>query len=190
MDGDSRGGAALSIKEVTQKPIKFIGIGESVEDFEPFNPERLAKRILGMGDIIGLVEKAQEVFDVNNAEKLQNSIKKNHFTLLDFQEQLVQMQKMGSISDLFKMVPGFNKLGKIDFDDRKMKWTDAIIKSMTPGERIAPEIINGNRRKRIARGSGRTVQEVNQLLKQFSQMQQMMKKVGKLGGMKLPFGLK
>jgi len=190
MDGDSRGGAALSIKEVTQKPIKFLGIGESVLDFEAFQPERLAKRILGMGDIVGLVEKAQEVFDKDSSEKLKHKLEKNSFTLVDFQEQLAQMGKMGSMSDIFSMIPGFGKLGKINLDERQLKWTDAIIKSMTLIERLNPAIINGSRRKRIARGSGRTVQEVNQLLKQFSQMRQMIKKIGRKGGMRLPFGLK
>ena len=190
MDGDSRGGAALSIKEVAKKPIKFLGTGEGLKDFEAFQPERLARRILGMGDVVGLVEKAQEAFDIDNAEKLKKKLEKNSFTLVDFQEQLSQMGKMGSMSDIFSMVPGFGKLGKINFDERQLKWTDAIIKSMTPIERLKPAIINGSRRKRIARGSGRTVQEVNQLLKQFSQMQQMMKKIGRKGGMRLPFGLK
>ena len=190
MDGDSRGGAALSIKEVTKKPIKFLGTGEGLKDFEAFQPERLARRILGMGDVVGLVEKAQEAFDIDNAEKLKKKLEKNSFTLVDFQEQLSQMGKMGSMSDIFSMVPGFGKLGKIKFDERQLKWTDAIIKSMTPIERLKPTIINGSRRKRIAKGSGRTVQEVNQLLKQFSQMQQMMKKIGRKGGMRLPFGLK
>lgn len=190
MDGDSRGGAALSIKEVTQKPIKFLGVGESVLDFEAFQPERLAKRILGMGDIVGLVEKAQEVFDKDSSEKLKHKLEKNSFTLVDFQEQLAQMGKMGSMSDIFSMIPSFGKLGKINLDERQLKWTDAIIKSMTLIERLNPAIINGSRRKRIARGSGRTVQEVNQLLKQFSQMRQMIKKIGRKGGMRLPFGLK
>ena len=190
MDGDSRGGAALSIKEVAKKPIKFLGTGEGLKDFEAFQPERLARRILGMGDVVGLVEKAQEAFDIDNAEKLKKKLEKNSFTLVDFQEQLSQMGKMGSMSDIFSMVPGFGKLGKINFDERQLKWTDAIIKSMTPIERLKPTIINGSRRKRIAKGSGRTVQEVNQLLKQFSQMQQMMKKIGRKGGMRLPFGLK
>ncbi len=190
MDGDSRGGAALSIKEVTQKPIKFLGIGEKVSDFESFQPDRLAKRILGMGDVVGLVEKAQEAFDLDSADKLKKKLEKSSFTLIDFQEQLTQMGKMGSMADIFSMVPGFNKFGKLNFDDRQLKWTDAIIKSMTPLEKLKPELINGSRRKRIANGSGRTVQDVNQLLKQFAQMQQMMKKIGRKGGMKLPFGLK
>ena len=187
MDGDSRGGAALSIREVTGKPIKFIGTGENMKDFEPFHPDRLAQRILGMGDVVSLVEKAQEAFDQDSAEKLQKKIVENSFTLTDFQEQLAQMQNMGSMSEMLKMIPGAGKLRKINFDDRQLKWTDAIIKSMTPEERISPDIINGSRRTRIASGSGRSVQEVNQLLKQFHQMQQMMKKIGNKGRMNLPF---
>ena len=190
MDGDSRGGAALSIREVTGKPIKFMGTGESMKDFEPFHPDRLAKRILGMGDVVSLVEKAQEAFDEKTAEDLQKKLIENKFTLVDFQDQLNQMQNMGSMSEMLKMIPGAGKLGKMKFDDRQLKWTDAIIKSMTPAERLSPEIINGSRRKRIASGSGRSVQEVNQLLNQFHQMQQMMKKIGNKGGMKLPFGIK
>ena len=190
MDGDSRGGAALSIREVTGKPIKFIGTGENMKDFEPFHPDRLAHRILGMGDVVSLVEKAQEVFDQDSAEKLQKKIVENSFTLIDFQEQLAQMQNMGSMSEMLKMIPGAGNLGKMNFDDRQLKWTDAIIKSMTPEERISPDIINGSRRTRIASGSGRSVQEVNQLLKQFHQMQQMMKKIGNKGRMNLPFVIK
>ena len=190
MDGDSRGGAALSIREVTGKPIKFIGTGENMKDFEPFHPDRLAQRILGMGDVVSLVEKAQEAFDQDSAEKLQKKIVENSFTLIDFQEQLAQMQNMGSMSEMLKMIPGAGKLGKMNFDDRQLKWTDAIIKSMTPEERMSPDIINGSRRKRIASGSGRSVQEVNQLLKQFHQIQQMMKKIGNKGRMNLPFVIK
>ena len=190
MDGDSRGGAALSIREVTGKPIKFIGTGENMKDFEPFHPDRLAQRILGMGDVMSLVEKAQEAFDQDSEEKLQKKIVENFFTLTDFQEQLTHMQKMGSMSEMLKMIPGAGKLGKMNFDDRQLKWTDAIIKSMTPEERISPDIINGSRRTRIASGSGRSVQEVNQLLKQFHQMQQMMKKIGNKGRMNLPFVIK
>jgi signal recognition particle subunit SRP54 len=190
MDGDSRGGAALSIREVTGKPIKFIGTGENMKDFEPFHPDRLAQRILGMGDVVSLVEKAQEAFDQDSAEKLQKKIVENSFTLTDFQEQLAQMQNMGSMSEMLKMIPGAGKLRKMNFADRQLKWTDAIIKSMTPKERNAPEIIDGSRRKRIALGSGRPVQEVNQLLKQFQQMRVMMKKIGKKGRMQIPFQIK
>jgi signal recognition particle subunit SRP54 len=190
MDGDSRGGAALSIREVTGKPIKFMGTGESMKDFDLFHPERLAQRILGMGDVVSLVEKAKEVLDEKNAAKLQEKMLSNSFTLVDFQSQLAQMQKMGPMSDMLKMLPGAGKLGNLNVDDRQLKWTDAIINSMTPKERTSPEIINGSRRKRIAHGSGRPIQEVNQLLKQFHQMQKMMKKIGNKGRMKLPFGFK
>ena len=187
MDGDSRGGAALSIREVTGKPTKFIGTGENMNDFEPFHPNRMAQRILGMGDVVSLVEKAQEAFDQDSAEKLQKKIVENSFTLTDFQEQLAQMQNMGSMSEMLKMVPGAGKLGKMNFDDRQLQWTNAIIQSMTPKERMFPDIINGSRRRRIASGSGRSVQEVNQLLKQFHQMIQMMQKIGNYGKMIFPF---
>ena len=190
MDGDSRGGAALSIREVTGKPIKFLGTGEGMKNFEIFHPDRMAQRILGMGDVVSLVEKAQDVFDQESAEKLQKKMVENSFTLADFQEQLTQMQKMGPLSDMLKMIPGAGQLGKMNLDNRQLKWTDAIIKSMTPAERISPEIINGSRRKRIAEGSGRSVHEVNQLLKQFHQMQMMMKKIGKQGKMNFPFKIK
>ena len=190
MDGDSRGGAALSIRAVTGKPIKFIGTGENMKDFEPFHPDRMAQRILGMGDVVSLVEKAQEAFDQDSAEKLQKKIMDNSFTLADFQEQLAQMQNMGSMSEMLKMIPTAGKLGEINFDDKQLKWIDAIIKSMTTEERISPDIISGSRKKRIASGSGRSVQEVNQLLKQFHQMQQMMKKIGNKGKMNFPFGIK
>ena len=190
MDGDARGGAALSIREVTGKPIKFTGTGERMEDFNLFHPDRMAQRILGMGDVVSLVEKAKDAFDTESAEKLQKKMLSNTFTLTDFQDQIKQMQQMGPMSDMISMIPGSGKLGKINLDDRQLKWTDAIIKSMTPEERNAPEIINGSRRKRIAQGSGRPVQEVNQLLKQFQQMRVMMKKIGKKGRMKIPFQIK
>ena len=190
MDGDARGGAALSIREVTGKPIVFIGTGEGITDFDLFHPDRMAQRILGMGDVVSLVEKAQDAFNMESSEKLQKKMLSNTFTLADFQEQLNQMQKMGPLSDVMGMIPGAGKMGKINLDDRQLKWTDAIIKSMTRKERTAPEIIDGSRRKRIARGSGRPVQEVNQLLKQFMQMQVMIKKIGKKGGMKIPFQIK
>ena len=190
MDGDTRGGAALSIREVTGKPILFMGTGEGLTDFELFHPDRLAQRILGMGDVVSLVEKAQDVFDRESSEKLQKKMRSNTFTLEDFQEQLSQMQKMGPLSDMLGMIPGAGKMGKINLDDRQLKWTDAIIKSMTPEERNMPEIIDGSRRKRIARGSGRPVQEINQLLKQFMQMRVMMKKIGKKGRMQIPFQIK
>ena len=181
MDGDTRGGAAFSIREVTGKPIKFMGTGEKIVNFELFHPERLSQRILGMGDVVSFVEKAQEAFDTAGIEKLQKKMFSNSFTLTDFQEQLYQMQKMGSISDMAGMIPGISKLGNINLDNRQLDWTEAIIRSMTLEERNNPDIINGSRRKRIAKGSGRPVQEVNQLLKQFQKMRIMMKNIGKKG---------
>ena len=189
MDGDSRGGAALSIREVTQKPIKFLGTGESIDAIEAFHPSRLAKRILGMGDVVSLVEKAQDVFDEKSAMQMQKKMLKNTFSLADFKDQLLQIKKMGSISQMVSMIPGGSKLKGMDMDDRQLTWIEAIINSMTPVERERPELINGSRRKRIAKGAGRSVQEVNQLLKQFSQMRTMMKKFGKMGKGKFPIGL-
>ncbi len=188
MDGDSRGGCALSIREITKKPIKYVGIGEKMDDIQVFHPDRLAKRILGMGDVVSLVEKAQETFDQESADKLQKKMLEDSFTLEDFQVQLKQFQKMGSISDIVGMLPGVPKMKNLNLDDNQLKWTDAIINSMTPKERQNPRIINGSRRKRIALGSGRNIQEVNNLLKQFSQMRMMMKKIKKnKGNMKFPF---
>ncbi len=187
MDGDTRGGAAVSIREVTGKPIKFIGTSENMDGLEPFHPDRLAKRILGMGDVVSLVEKAQDFTDKKSAEKLQKKLEQNSFTLEDFQDQLKQIQKMGSFSQLMSMIPGAGKLKNLNMDDRQLKWVEAIIFSMTPTERRNPNIINGSRRKRIAKGSGRPVFEVNQLLKQFGQMKLMMKKIGKSGIPRMPF---
>ncbi|MBC8214579.1 MAG: signal recognition particle protein [Candidatus Marinimicrobia bacterium] len=187
MDGDSRGGAAVSIREVTGKPIKFIGTSENMDGFEPFHPDRLSQRILGMGDVVSLVEKAQEFTDKKSAEKLQKKLEKNSFTLEDFQDQLKQIQKMGSFSQLISMIPGAGKLKNLNMDDSQLKWVEAIIFSMTPTEKRNPNIINGSRRKRIAKGSGRPVFEVNQLLKQFAQMKLMMKKMGKSGMPQMPF---
>jgi signal recognition particle subunit SRP54 len=189
MDGDSRGGAALSIREVTQKPIKFLGTGESIDAIEAFHPSRLAKRILGMGDVVSLVEKAQDVFDEKSAMQLQMKMLKNTFSLSDFKDQLLQIKKMGSISQMMSMIPGASKLKGMEMDDRQLTWIEAIINSMTPTERERPELIDGSRRKRIAKGAGRSVQEVNQLLKQFSQMRTMMKKFRKMGKGKFPIGL-
>ena len=157
MDGDSRGGAALSIREITQKPIKFLGVGESLNKIEIFYPERLAQRILGMGDVVSLVEKAQEVFDNKSAKDLQKKIVDNTFTLTDFKYQLQQIKKMGSLSDMMGMIPGLPKLKNSsgNFDEKQLVWIEAIIDSMTPAERNHPEIINGSRRKRIARGAGK-----------------------------------
>jgi signal recognition particle subunit SRP54 len=189
MDGDSRGGAALSIREVTQKPIKFLGMGESINAIEIFHPSRLAQRILGMGDVVSLVEKAQDVFDEKSALEMQSKMLGNTFSLADFKDQLIQVKKMGSVSQMMSMIPGASKLKGMEMDDRQLIWIEAIINSMTPTERDRPELINGSRRKRIAKGAGRSVQEVNQLLKQFSQMRTMMKKFGKMGKGKFPIGL-
>ena len=189
MDGDSRGGAALSIREVTQKPIKFLGMGESIDAIEVFHPNRLAQRILGMGDVVSLVEKAQDVFDEKSAMQMQKKMLGNTFSLADFKDQLKQIKKMGSISQMMSMIPGASKLKGMEMDDQQLIWIEAIINSMTPTERERPELINGSRRKRIAKGAGRSVQEVNQLLKQFSQMRTMMKKFGKMGKGKFPIGL-
>lgn len=178
LDGDTRGGAALSIRTVVNKPIKFVSAGEKLEAIELFHPSRMADRILGMGDIVSLVEKAQEQFDVEEARKIQRKIAKNQFNLDDFVKQIQQIKKMGNIKDLAGMIPGMGKAMKnLDIDDDAFKGIEAIIGSMTPYERAAPEVINGSRRKRIAQGSGTNVQEVNQLLKQFDETKKMMKKL-------------
>jgi signal recognition particle subunit SRP54 len=175
MDGDARGGAALSIKSITSVPIKFVGVGEKVADFEVFHPDRLASRILGMGDVVSLVEKAQETIDEKDAEKMAEKLRKADFNLEDFLSQLQQVKKMGSMESILGMLPGMNGL-KLEGDaDKSMGRTEAIIKSMTVQERRKPEILNGSRRLRIANGAGVKVVEVNQLLKQFQQMQKMMK---------------
>ncbi len=181
LDGDARGGAAVSITEVTGKPVKFIGNSEKIDGLEVFDPQRIVDRILGFGDVISLVEKAQQSIDQNQAEQLQKKIFENKFDLDDFKDQLLQLRKMGSMKQILGMVPGINRKMKKNFqvDDHQLIWTEAIINSMTPEERSNPQIINGSRRKRIANGSGRTVQEINQLLKQFTQMQRMMKQFGK-----------
>lgn len=176
LDGDTRGGAALSIRTVVNKPIKYVGTGEKLEALDAFHPERMADRILGMGDIVSLVEKAQEQFDAEEAKKLQKKISKNQFNFNDFLSQIQQIKKMGNIKDLASMIPGVGKAIKdIDFDDNAFKGVEAIIHSMTPLERETPDLINGTRRKRIADGSGTTVQEVNRLLKQFEESKKMMK---------------
>ena len=188
MDGDSRGGAAVSIREVTGKPIKFIGTSEKLDGLDVFDPKRIADRILGFGDVVSIVEKAQDVFDEDKAKDFQTKLVKNTFDLDDFKMQLQQMKKMGSMSQIIGMMPGMNSkaLKQLNMDDRQVGWTEAIINSMTPGERQQPEIINGSRRLRISKGSGRSVQEINALLNQFSQMKKMMKKMGKMKNMKLP----
>jgi signal recognition particle subunit SRP54 len=176
LDGDTRGGAALSIKSVVDKPIKFIGTGEKMEAIDVFYPERMADRILGMGDVISLVERAQEQYDEEEARKIQKKIAKNEFGLDDFLKQIQQIKKMGNMKDLVGMIPGAGKMMKdVDIDDDAFKGIESIIFSMTPKERSNPSIIDGSRKKRIAKGAGTEVQEVNQLLKQFSQMSKMMK---------------
>ena len=188
MDGDSRGGAALSIKDIIQRPIKFIGTGESIDKLENFHPERYASRILGMGDVVSLVEKAQSVVDKESLENLEQKIKNQTFSLMDFQDQIKQIKKMGPLSEVMGMIPGANKLKMGDFSDKNLKWVEAIISSMTLKERMNPGVINGSRRKRIAHGSGRPVQEVNALLKQYKQMKSMMKTMNKnKGKFKFPF---
>ena len=180
LDGDSRGGAALSIRAVVQKPIKFIGIGEKLDALEPFYPERIASRILGMGDIVTLVEKAQEHFDEEKAVQLEEKLRKAQFTFEDFLDQLHQIKKMGSLEQMMSMIPGMNKLpANTKIDESNLVRVEAIIQSMTAEERMRPSIINGNRRRRIALGSGTTVQDVNRLLKQFDEMQRMMKRFSK-----------
>ena len=180
LDGDARGGAAVSISAITGKPIKFVGVSEKMDGLDPFHPDRMAGRILGMGDVISFVEKAQDVVDQDEAEKTAEKLKKMQFTLGDFQEQLRQMQNMGSMEQLMGMIPGMGKITKnLVLDERQLVWTDAIINSMTKEERHNPSILDGSRRKRIARGSGRSIQEVNTLLKQFGQMQKMMKNLSR-----------
>ena len=184
LDGDTRGGAALSIRTVVSKPIKFVGTGEKLEALDVFHPERMAERILGMGDIVSLVEKAQEQFDAEEAKKLQKKIAKNQFNFNDFLSQIQQIKKMGNIKDLASMIPGVGKaLKDVDIDDDAFKGVEAIIYSMTPEERENPELINGSRRKRIASGSGTTIQDVNRLLKQFDESKKMMRMLSKGGKM-------
>jgi signal recognition particle subunit SRP54 len=183
LDGDARGGAALSFREVTGKPIKFMGTGEKLDDFEPFHPERMAGRILGMGDVVSLVEKAAEAVSLDEAQRLEEKLRKGEFTLEDFLEQFRQMRKLGPMENLIKMLPGGSealKQADLSKSEREMRRMEGIICSMTPRERRNPVILNASRRKRIAAGSGTTVTEVNNLLNRFSQMQQMMKKMGRM----------
>jgi signal recognition particle subunit SRP54 len=184
MDGDTRGGAALSVKGVTGKPIRFIGTGEKLDAIEPFFPDRIVSRILGMGDVMSLVEKAEQAYDIQEQEELEKKIRKNAFTLEDFKDQLKQMQKMGSIQQILGMIPGANKLKGLKIDEKAFSRVEAIINSMTPAERAKHNMINGSRKRRIASGSGTTVNDINKLLKQFAQMQKMMKKfnMGKMKG--------
>ncbi len=186
LDGDTRGGAALTIKSVVDKPIKFIGTGEKMEAIDVFHPDRMADRILGMGDVVSLVERAQEQFDEKEARKLQKKIAKNQFGFDDFLTQIQQIKKMGNMKDLVGMIPGAGKAMKdVDIDDDAFKGIEAIIHSMTPLERSTPSSINSSRKKRIAKGSGTTVQDVNQLMKQFTQMSKMMKMMQGGGGRKM-----
>lgn len=196
LDGDTRGGAALSIREVVHKPIKFVGTGEKPDAMDVFYPTRMADRILGMGDIVGLVEKAQENFDMEEARRLQKKIAKSQFDLNDFLQQLQQIKKMGSMKDIASMLPGMGAVKDADIDEKSLKHIEAIIQSMTKQERANPQVLNGSRRKRIASGSGTNIQEVNRLMKQFDDMNKMMKLMnnknalaglmGKMG--KMPFG--
>ncbi len=192
MDGDARGGAALSIKAITGKPIKFIGVGEKLSALEPFHPDRMASSILGMGDVLGLIEKAQAAVDQKQALELQRKLRKSQFTLDDFRDQLTQVRKMGSLSDILKMIPGMAKikhLKDLEVDDREFVRIEAIINSMTPKERRQHGIINGSRRRRIAQGSGTRIQDVNGLLKNYAQMLKMLKKFNQGGSRRgmLPF---
>ena len=197
LDGDTRGGAALSIRAVTGRPILYAGMGEKLSDLEPFYPDRMASRILGMGDILTLIDKAQAEFDENKAREMERKIKKAEFDFNDFLEQMHQLKKMGGISDLLSMIPGMGrKLKDVEIDESAIGRTEAIIYSMTKKERSNPDIINLSRRKRIAAGAGVDISEVNALIKQFEQMKKMMKQMsgmmgkgGKLGKFKLPFGL-
>ncbi len=187
LDGDTRGGAALSIRSVVDKPIKFVGTGEKMDALDVFHPERMADRILGMGDIVSLVERAQEQYDEEEARRLQKKIAKNQFDFNDFIGQIQQIKKMGNLKDLASMIPGVGKAIKdMDIDDDAFKSIEAIIYSMTPKERSTPEILNGSRRERIAKGSGTSIQEVNKLIKQFDQTRKMMKMMTQMKGGKMP----
>ncbi|MDR0332696.1 MAG: signal recognition particle protein [Dysgonamonadaceae bacterium] len=191
LDGDTRGGAALSIRSVVNKPIKFVGTGEKMDAIDVFHPERMADRILGMGDIVSLVEKAREQYDEEEARKLQKKIAKNQFDFNDFIAQIQQIKKMGNLKDLASMIPGVGKqIKELDIDDDAFKSIEAIIQSMTPAERTNPEVLNGNRKARIAKGSGTDVQEVNKLLKQFDETRKMMKMMTSGGGKQMMKNMK
>ncbi len=192
MDGDARGGAALSIKSITDKPIKFIGVGEKLSDLEPFHPDRMASRILGMGDVLTIIEKAQSVVDEKKAVELEKKLRKNEFTLEDFRDQMVQIRKMGSMSELMNLIPGMGQmkqLKNLEVDENEFVKIEAIINSMTPLERRQYTLIKGSRRKRIAKGSGTSVQDINKLLKNYTQIMKMVKKVNKGGMRGLGLGL-
>ncbi|MFC3878781.1 signal recognition particle protein [Algoriphagus namhaensis] len=189
LDGDTRGGAAISIRHVVNKPIKFISTGEKMENLDVFHPDRMAQRILGMGDVISLVERAQQSFDEDEAKRINAKIRQNNFNFDDFLSQLEQVKKMGNLKDLMGMIPGMGKAMKgLDIDDDSFKPIEAIIRSMTPAERANPDLIDGSRRKRLAAGSGRTIVEVNNLMKQFADMRKMMKQMNKMGGAKAAMG--
>lgn len=195
LDGDTRGGAALSVKAITGKPIKFAGMGEKLDELEPFHPDRMASRILGMGDVLSLIEKAQSAFDEKKAMELEKKIRTQQFTFDDFLDQLQQMKKMGPLSSILEMIPGMNssKLKGMEIDDKELVKVEAIIRSMTKKERQNPDVINGSRRKRIAAGSGTSIQDVNRVMKNFEQSKKMMKQFAgmekdmKKGKMKMPF---
>jgi signal recognition particle subunit SRP54 len=180
LDGDARGGAALSMREVTHRPIKFAGVGEKLDQFEVFIPERLAGRILGMGDIVGLVEKAAEAVDEEEAERLERKLRTAKFDFNDFLAQFKMMRKLGPIENILGMLPGMSNVPGLSVDDRQLRRVEAIVLSMTLEERSRPDILNARRRQRIARGSGRTVTEVNDLLQRFNQMRKLMKNAGKM----------
>ena len=187
LDGDTRGGAALSVKAITGKPIKFTGVGEKIGDIEPFHPDRIASRILGMGDVLSLIEKAQEAVSEEEAKKLEKKFRENSFTFEDYLVQIENMKKMGSLQDILHMIPGMaSKLKGIQIDEKEIAVNKSIIQSMTPYERRHPEVLKASRKKRIANGSGRSVEEVNRLVNQFEQMKKMMKQM-KNGNMKMPF---
>ena len=189
MEGDARGGAALSIKAITGKPIKFVGVGEKINELEPFHPDRMASKILGMGDVLSLIEKAQDQFDENEARKLEKKLRRSEFDLEDFRAQLKQVKKLGSIEEILGMLPGMGKmkkLGNLQPNEKELVKVEAIINSMTVAERRRYKIINGSRRRRIARGSGTTVQDVNRLLKNFVQTKKMMERFTKKGGLDMP----
>jgi signal recognition particle subunit SRP54 len=192
LDGDARGGAALSLKAVTGKPIRFAGVGEKLEDFEPFYPERMATRILGMGDVVSLVEKAAEAVDLDDAKRMEEKMRKGQFTLEDFLEQLRQMKKLGSLESIVGMLPGgaemLKQQGDLSKQEKEFKHMEAMICGMTPQERRSPQILNAKRRQRIAKGSGVSVTELNSMLNKFAQMQQMMKKMGKFSKMMARMG--
>jgi signal recognition particle subunit SRP54 len=190
MDGDARGGAALSIRQVTGKPVKLIGTGEGIEALEDFHPERMAQRILGMGDVLTLVEKAEAAVDEEKARDLARKLRERSFTLDDFAEQLRSVRKMGPLDQILGMIPGASRLPKgLDVDEKALSRVEAILSSMTPAERREPVVLNGTRRRRIARGSGTSVQEVNQLLRQYEMLRKMMRRAGKGRRSGIPWGM-